>query len=323
MKLLSVNRGVLEEVDNIPFKKEKEIQTLVEANMDNVFGLVMIQSEFTVGSYRIDTLCYDEQNNAFVIVEYKRGSSYSVIDQGFSYYQLMMNNKSDFILALSQHLGKVLQVNDVNWSESKILFVAPSFNNYQKDSVNFKNLPFELWTIQQFSNNTVVLNQHHSNSKAELKALGGDGQSVSGDAISTLNKEVKSYSFHDHYSKSTAAVVEQFESLMESMNDWGDVEFVPKAGYISLMHGSTTVAYFNFRKKDVKIELVRGIEKLDGTLSKNFFSLNDPEGIASSRSWTWKSGAKGRIYQIAMAGNSDIDYLHFLIKQKYNALSLG
>ena len=112
-------------------------------------------------------------------------------------------------------------------------------------------------------------------------------------------------------------------TMMESMNDWGDVEFVPKAGYISLMHGSTTVAYFNFRKKDVKIELVRGIEKLDGTLSKNFFSLNDPEGIASSRSWTWKSGAKGRIYQIAMAGNSDIDYLHFLIKQKYNALSLG
>lgn len=320
MKLLSLRKGVLEEVENIPFKKEKEIQTLVEANMDNVFGFMMIHSEFTVDNYRIDTLCYDEQNNAFVIVEYKRGSSYSVIDQGFSYYQLMMNNKSDFILALSQHLGKVLQVNDVNWSESKILFVAPSFNNYQKDSVNFKNLPFELWTIQQFSNQTVVLNQHQSNSKAVLKALGGDGQKDSSDAISTLNKEVKSYSFHDHYSKSTPVAVEQFDSLMDRINDWGDVEFVPKAGYISLMHGSSTVAFFGFRKKDVKIELLRGIEKLDGTLSKNFFSLNDPEKISTPHSWTWKSGAKGRSYQIFLDERSNIDYLDFLIKQKYNAL---
>ena len=75
MKLLNIKKGVLEEVDSVPFKKEKEIQELVELNVENVFGLIMIQSEFTVGSYRIDTLCFDEQTNSFVIVEYKRGSS--------------------------------------------------------------------------------------------------------------------------------------------------------------------------------------------------------------------------------------------------------
>ena len=320
MKLLNVKKGVLEEVDSVPFKKEKEIQELVESNVQNVFGLIMIQSEFSVGSYRIDTLCFDEQTNAFVIIEYKRGSSYSVIDQGFSYYQLMMNNRSDFILALSQHLGKVLNVNDVSWPESKILFVAPSFNNYQKDSVNFKNLPFELWTIQRFSNNTVVLNRHQSNSKAELKALKGEGYSESNDAISTLNKEVKSYTFEDHFSKSAAAIVEQFESLMEGMEDWGDIEFVPKGKYISLMDGGTTIAYFNFRKKDISIELLRGNEKLDGSRSKNFFTLNDPESISETKQWVYRSGVKGYAYIVVLNAKSDVEYFNFLLKQKYNSL---
>ena len=44
MKLLNIKKGVLEEVDSVPFKKEKEIQELVELNVENVFGLIMIQS---------------------------------------------------------------------------------------------------------------------------------------------------------------------------------------------------------------------------------------------------------------------------------------
>lgn len=232
----------------------------------------------------------------------------------------MMNNRSDFILALSQHLGKVLSVYDVNWSESKILFIAPSFNNYQKDSVNFKNRPFELWTIQRFANATVVLNKHQSNSKAELKALKNDGKTDDNDAITTLNKEVKSYTFEEHYAKSSEAVVQKFESIMEGVADWGDVEFVPKSPYISLMLNGTTIAFFNFRKKHISVDLLRGTEKLDGSFSTKFFTLNDPQGWSDSRHWVWKSGVKGHFYKITIDADSDSEYLIFLIKQKYNII---
>lgn len=136
MKLFSVNKDVLEEVDGVPFQLEKDIQGLIEKNVNTIFGLTFIQSELSVDKYRIDTLCYDEENNSFVIIEYKKGTSYSVIDQGFTYYQLMLNNKSDFILVLSHHLGKLLKVEDIDWGQSRIIFVSPSFNSYQKDSVN-------------------------------------------------------------------------------------------------------------------------------------------------------------------------------------------
>ena len=316
MKLFKLQSNVLEDVEGVPFQKEKDIQNLIESNMSAVFGFTMIKSEFSVGNYRIDTLCYDEERNSFVIVEYKKGASYSVIDQGFSYYQLMLNNKSDFILVLSQHLGKVLGINDIDWGESRIVFISPSFNSYQKDSVNFKNLPFELWEIKRYSNNTIVLNQHKSNSKEEIQSLSGAGQ----DIISEVKKEVKSYTYEEHYQKTNEAVLESFTQLKEIMEELGDVEFVPKKPYISLLYQGTAIAYFNFQKQRIRVDVMRGNENVDGSFSKKFFQMDDPKGISKSGNWVWKTGVKGHYYSITLDGNSDVDYLMFLLKQKYTLL---
>ena len=42
------------------------------------------------------------------------------------------------------------------------------FNSYQKDSVNFKNLPFELYEIKRFENDTVIIDKHESSSITAL-----------------------------------------------------------------------------------------------------------------------------------------------------------
>ena len=114
------NKSNLQEVEQLSFKLEKNIQDLVEKNTESVFNLKFIQSELSVDKYRIDTLCYDSETNSFVIIEYKKGSSYSVIDQGYTYLQLLLNNKSDFLLVLSQHFNKVLKMEDIDWSQSRI-----------------------------------------------------------------------------------------------------------------------------------------------------------------------------------------------------------
>jgi hypothetical protein len=115
MKLFRLNKTNHNEVEQIPFKLERNIQNLVEVNTESVFNLKFIKSELTVDKYRIDTLCFDEENNSFVIVEYKKGNSYSVIDQGYTYLQLLLNNKSDFLLVLSQHFNKVLRMEGQEW----------------------------------------------------------------------------------------------------------------------------------------------------------------------------------------------------------------
>ena len=98
MDVYSIKNRKLNPVEIIPFKKEKDIQDLVEQNSMTLFGVDFVSSEFTIGEFRIDSLCFDHDNNSFVIIEYKKGSSYSVIDQGYSYLSKMLNNKDSFIL---------------------------------------------------------------------------------------------------------------------------------------------------------------------------------------------------------------------------------
>jgi len=316
MKLFSINRESLEEVDGIPFPLEKDIQLLIEKNVRTIFGLTFIQSEFSVDKYRIDTLCYDEENNSFVIIEYKKGTSYSVIDQGFTYYQLMLNNKSDFILVLSHHLGKLLKVEDIDWGQSRIIFVSPSFNSYQKDSVNFKNLPFELWEVKKYSNNSLVLNQHISNSKEEIKSLGNSTNNV----ISEVSKDIKTHTNEEHYRKTKKEVLDVYLSVTEGLSELGDVELVPKGQYISLMYQGTTICYFNFLKSYIRVDVLRGNEQPDGTRSKKFFYLDDPKNLSKEGNWNWKTGVQGHYYSIPLDDKSDVNYLLFLIKQKYISL---
>ena len=168
MNLFKIKDGKIETIELKPFKLERDIQHLIEGNTAELFQLEFVRSEFTVGKYRVDTLCYDPEVNSFVIIEYKKGNSYSVIDQGYTYLQLLLNNKSEFILTLSQEKNKIYRTEDIDWSQSRIIFISPSFNSYQKDSVNFRNIPFELYEIKRFENNTFILNKHETSSKENI-----------------------------------------------------------------------------------------------------------------------------------------------------------
>ena len=319
MDLYSIKGNNLSNVELNSFKKEREIQDLIEKNTETVFGVDFVSSEFKIEEFRIDTLCFDNESNSFVIIEYKKGNSYSVIDQGYTYLQLLLNNKSDFLLTLSQHFNKVLRLEDIDWSQSKIIFVSPSFNSYQKDSVNFKNLPFELWEIKRFSNNTIVFNKHKSNSKESIDSL---TNSKNQNIITSVSKEVKVVDEDFHTSKSHLTLVNKWKELKEDVSNLDGVEVTPKNNYISLMLNGKTLCFLIFRKNSITLEISRGNINPDGSKSKNYFDLDDPKGISKEGSWEWKSGTKGTIYKIPIDKNTDLEYVMFLIKQKYNNLSV-
>lgn len=319
MILFDNKKGSLNEVDIKPFQKEFEIQKLVEENSETIFQLDFITTELTVGEYRVDSLCFDHDNNSFVIVEYKKGNSYSVIDQGYTYLQLLLNNKSDFVLVLSHHLNKVLKTDEINWSGSKIIFVSQSFNSYQKDSVNFKNLPFELWEIKRYSNNSVIFNKHTSTSKESIDSLSSNSNKS---LVSNVNKEVKVVDEEVHLSKTSNELQEVWEELKNRISDLEGVELVVKNNYINWVYLGKNICYFLFRKNSIELEIGRGNVNTDGSKSKNYFNIDDPKKLSKEYSWTWKSGTQGTIYKISIKKHSDIEYLMFLIKQKYKNQNL-
>mgnify|MGYP001560393601 CR=1 FL=1 len=98
MGLFTIKNNKFDRIKQTTFKLEKDIQKLTEENLQTIFNLQFVRSEFALNGLRIDSLAYDNENSCFVIIEYKRDQNFSVIDQGYAYLSLMLNNKADFIL---------------------------------------------------------------------------------------------------------------------------------------------------------------------------------------------------------------------------------
>mgnify|MGYP005973813129 FL=1 len=148
MPLFNSKLEILNQIKETPFKLEREIQHLVEANLNTLLGLEFVKSEFTISGsvqqLRIDTLAFDRKNKAFVIIEYKQDKSFSVVDQGYAYLSVMLNNKADFILEYNESQNGPLKRNSVDWSQSRVIFISQGFTPYQKEAINFKDLPIAL-----------------------------------------------------------------------------------------------------------------------------------------------------------------------------------
>ena len=57
------------------------------------------------------------------------------------YLNLMLNNKADFILEYNEASSpEPLKKEDVDWSQSRIIFIAPEFTRYQQHAIGFKDL---------------------------------------------------------------------------------------------------------------------------------------------------------------------------------------
>ncbi|MFL6321994.1 MAG: hypothetical protein ACJ71P_05220 [Nitrososphaeraceae archaeon] len=75
LRIFSVNGTKLSEIREHQFPLEREIQRLTEANLEDLFELDFVKSEFELHGFRIDTLAFDNESKAFVIIEYKKDIS--------------------------------------------------------------------------------------------------------------------------------------------------------------------------------------------------------------------------------------------------------
>jgi hypothetical protein len=117
------------------------MQEITEKNLLEIFGIEFIASEFQLNNLRIDTLGFDNETNSFVIIEYKMRGQNLDIAQGLAYLSLLLNNKAEFVQKLSILRNKVIKNSDIDWTQSRIIFISESFTEHQKESINFKDLP--------------------------------------------------------------------------------------------------------------------------------------------------------------------------------------
>lgn len=282
-----------------PFKYEREIQTLVESNLISLLRLEFIRSEFLLNNFRIDSLAFDNETKSFVIIEYKRDKNFSVIDQGYAYLSLMLNNKADFILEFNENQSHSLKRTDVDWSQSKVIFISPQFTNYQKEAINFKDLPIELWEIKRYENEIIYFSQIQKASAIEsIKTI-----TKNDDVVEAVNKEVKVFTEQDHLQKGDFETIELYNEVKSRIISLDDnIEPQPKKQTIGFKVNNNIFCDIVLQGKGLKVYL----NLKSGDLQDQKHIARDVSNVGH-----WGNGS----YEIKISDLDDIDYIISLIKQ--------
>ena len=328
INLYSLKGRSLSKLEAEPFSKEREIQNLVEGNLETLFErpLRLVRSEFfikdSIKDSRIDTLAYDEENKAFVVIEYKKKTSSSLIDQGYSYLSALLNHKADFVAEYNEQFGEetgVLKRGAVDWSASRVIFISPSFNSTQRSAANFKDVPFSLWQIKKHTNGFISLEHIQPDSKEKLSQISGASPNKTVSDIEEVSEQVRAYTEEDHLGKGSEKAIKIWEGLKEKLEALENIEFQPTKLYMGLWKDGTHVARIQIQRKDLQVKIIRGPRPQEK--KQRYFAIDDPKEITTQVSlYKRDQPGEGFAYQFKIEKESEIKYAIFLITQKLEFL---
>jgi len=247
MPLYFIKNHTLKALNLSKFDLERDIQVLTEKNLETIFGLRFVSGalnqEFSIKvqeqDFYIDTLALDESQKSIVIIEYKKDRSFSVIDQGFAYLSAMLLHKADFVLEINERLKKNYTKKGIDWESSRIIFISPEFTNYQKNAINFKDLPIYLYEVKLYNNNLIDFNPIKPLRTSEsIKKLTTDA------TIQKVTREIKIYTKEDLVPPNwteTNELLHEFESKIIGLITDTKIKYTKKyIAYVS-KHGRNYV----------------------------------------------------------------------------------
>lgn len=277
------------------FKNEKELQNFFENNIEKILGYRIIESEFIVGDFRIDSLAFDEESKSFRIIEYKNVKNHSLVDQGYTYLKLMLERKADFVLQYNIKTKAALTIKDIDWSQSRIIFVSPIYTSYQLNATDFKNIPVDLVKVTRYEEDIIDIDFIKKTSSVKVQDINMESSK------NAVNKEVVVYTEEDHLAKISDNTKKLYEELKNKILELDDIDVDVKKLYIAFK-GARNIVDIEFQKNRLKVY----INMKKGTLID---PLNITEDI--SKIGSWGNGD----YRVNINNIDDIDNLIPLIKQ--------
>ena len=149
MDLFQIKGAVLSPLPRVVPKLEREIQRLLEGNLEAALGIRLVASEHSTGERhggRIDTLGLDE-NNTPVIIEYKLSNSANVVTQGLFYLDWLVDHRGDFEILVHKRLDEKTAV---DWTSPRVILVADSFTTYDVHAVAQMGRNIQLLEYKRF-----------------------------------------------------------------------------------------------------------------------------------------------------------------------------
>lgn len=216
LKLFRTDAGSVTEISGGAVALEKSLQTLFEANLEALLGVRFLASEFgTNTGGRMDTLGIDE-NNAPVVIEYKRASNENVINQGLFYLDWLMGHRKDFEWLVMERLGKEV-AEKVDWSGSRLICVAGDFQKWDEHAVKQMNRTIDLVRYRRYGQDLLLLEQltatTASGAGAVSSATTSTGNLPSAKKYKTISRQIE---------EASPALLDLYHAVADYLQAQGD-----------------------------------------------------------------------------------------------------
>lgn len=235
------------------FKLEKDLQKLVEQNLETFFNCRFIATEFSTGnlhSGRIDTLAISEDNNP-VIIEYKKVASSDLINQSLFYLHWITDHKGDFQVAVNNAIKERIEV---DWSDIRVICIAPEFKKYDLHAVQVVGANIELWQYKVYENGILsideVFKRTETRTQTSIETNGKNPVMVEAGKKAAETRKNATYTIDEHFGKLDGDLKELLNEIREYIvNLDASIEETPKKYYIAYKTTQNFVCIETQKKK--------------------------------------------------------------------------
>ncbi|WP_369297406.1 DUF5655 domain-containing protein [uncultured Neglectibacter sp.] len=166
IKLFNIN-GTISELQSGNVALEKELQTVIENNMETFFGVTFLASEYkTTDGGRMDSIGIDE-NHCPVIFEYKRSMKDNVINQGLFYLNWLLDHKDSFKVLVIEKMG-LKAAEKIDWTMPRVICIAGDFTKYDESAIKQMNRNISLIRYKKFGDALLMFEQINENVAAAI-----------------------------------------------------------------------------------------------------------------------------------------------------------
>lgn len=254
MAIFEIDKGKARRVRLSEFKLEKDLQQLVENNLETIFNCRLIATEFSTGnihSGRIDTLAISEDNNP-VIIEYKKVASSDLINQSLYYLHWIRDHKGDFQIAANRTLGKDIEV---DWSDIRVICLAPEYKKYDLHAVQVMGANIELWQYKTYDNGILNIEEVYKRTSSTTNQDTADISNknpvmVEAGKKAALTRKTATYTLEEHFENLDENILELFNTIRDYIVTIdSSIEETPKKNYIAYKTSQNFACLQTYKKK--------------------------------------------------------------------------
>lgn len=253
MAIFEIEKGKAKRVRLSEFKLEKDLQRLIEENMEIIFNCRLIATEFSTGnihSGRIDSLAISEDFNP-VIIEYKKVASSDLINQSLYYLHWIRDHKGDFQVAANKVLGKNIEV---DWSDIRVICIAPEYKKYDLHAVQVMGANIELWQYKLYENGILNIEEVYKRTNTTSREFEDVNEKnpvmVEAGKKAAITRKNAVYTIEEHFDNLDKSLIDLFNTIRDYITSLdSSIEELPKKNYIAYKTSQNFVCLQTYKKK--------------------------------------------------------------------------